>query len=67
MQQDCLNEFDPVNNNSEVAKKARLEKPQLNHSKRHETVLTQQDYLKCYCDENTLSLILPDMKSTSPK
>ena len=23
--------------------------------------------LKCYCDENTLSLILPDMKSTSPK
>ena len=24
-------------------------------------------FLKCYCDENTLSLILPDMKSTSPK
>ena len=23
--------------------------------------------LKCYCDENTLSLILPDMNSTSPK
>ena len=32
------------NNNSEVAKKARLEKPQLNHSRRRETVLTQQDY-----------------------
>ena len=23
--------------------------------------------LKCYCDENTLSLILPDTKRTSPK
>ena len=33
----------------------------------HESANENNNTLKCYCDENTLSLILPDMKSTSPK